>query len=71
MVRAGLEASAFQAQEMVEAMEADSGVKLSSINVDGGMTANELFMQFHADMAQVRVYRYAVPVAHAALFFGG
>eukprot|EP00618_Florenciella_parvula_P006730 CAMPEP_0119503910 /NCGR_PEP_ID=MMETSP1344-20130328/24928_1 /TAXON_ID=236787 /ORGANISM="Florenciella parvula, Strain CCMP2471" /LENGTH=512 /DNA_ID=CAMNT_0007540241 /DNA_START=66 /DNA_END=1601 /DNA_ORIENTATION=- len=73
VVRAGLEASAFQAQELFEAMEADSGVKLSSINVDGGMTANGLFMQFHADMARVRINRpkYLETTAMGAAYCAG
>ena len=73
VVRAGLEASAFQAQEMVEAMEADSGVKLDSINVDGGMTANEVFMQFHADIAQTKINRpkYLETTAMGAAYCAG
>src|ERR687892_731871 len=43
--------------EVVEAMDADSGVKLESLKVDGGMVANDLLMQFQADLLGVPVIR--------------
>jgi glycerol kinase len=57
IARATLEATAYQSREVVEAMDADSGVKLESLKVDGGMVANELLMQFQADLLGVPVAR--------------
>jgi glycerol kinase len=54
IARAVLEASAWQTREVVDAMAADSGVALTTLKVDGGMTANELLMQFQADVPVVR-----------------
>ncbi len=45
IVRAAIEASAFQAKEVLDAMGRDFGVKISRLSVDGGMTANNLLMQ--------------------------
>jgi glycerol kinase len=58
--RAALEATAYQTREVVEAMHADSGVGLRSLRVDGGMVANDLLMQFQADILGVPVTRPAV-----------
>ena len=60
IARAALEATAYQTREVLEAMEADSGVKLAELKVDGGMTANELLMQFQADQLGVDVVRPVV-----------
>ena len=60
IARAVLEATAFQTREVLEAMEADSGVKLAELKVDGGMTGNELLMQFQADQLGVDVVRPVV-----------
>ena len=60
LARAVLEASAYQTLEIVEAMNKDSGVALTSLKVDGGMVANELLMQFQADILDVPVIRPAV-----------
>ena len=60
IARAVLEATAFQTREVLEAMEADSGVKLAELKVDGGMVANELLMQFQADQLGVPVVRPVV-----------
>ena len=57
LARATLEATAFQSREVVDAMDADSGVKLESLKVDGGMVANDLLMQFQADILGVPVIR--------------
>ncbi|MCB0919207.1 MAG: glycerol kinase GlpK [Actinobacteria bacterium] len=57
MARAALEAAAFQSKEVIDAMQADSGVELTSLKVDGGMVVNELLMQFQADILQVPVIR--------------
>ena len=55
--RAALEATAFQTKEVLDAMEEDSGVKLNTLKVDGGMVRNDLLMQFQADMLGVPVVR--------------
>jgi glycerol kinase len=57
IARAALEATAYQTREVLDAMEADSGVKLTSLKVDGGMVFNELLMQFQADVLDVLVIR--------------
>lgn len=57
LARAVLEATAYQTREILEAMEKDSGVKLASLKVDGGMVFNELLMQFQADTLGVPVIR--------------
>lgn len=57
LARAALEATAYQTREVLDAMEKDSGVKLKSLKVDGGMVANELLMQFQADILDVPVVR--------------
>ena len=55
--RAALEAAAWQTKEVVDAADAAAGVALSELRVDGGMTANELLMQFQADVLGVPVIR--------------
>jgi glycerol kinase len=55
--RAALEAAAFQTREIVDAMQADSGVALKVLKADGGMTANALLMQIQADVLGVPVVR--------------
>jgi glycerol kinase len=57
IARAVLEAAAFQTREVLDAMEKDSGVKLTALKVDGGMVFNELLMQFQADILNVPVIR--------------
>ena len=57
LARAVLEATAWQVREVVEAMDADSGVKLTALKVDGGMTANNLLMQIQADVLGSPVVR--------------
>jgi glycerol kinase len=57
IARAVLEATAYQTREVLDAMEADSGVKLTALKVDGGMVFNELLMQFQADVLNVPVIR--------------
>jgi glycerol kinase len=58
--RAALEATAYQTREVLDAMEADSGVKLTALKVDGGMVYNEMLMQFQADILNVPVVRPTV-----------
>jgi glycerol kinase len=55
IARAALEATAWQTREVVDAMTADSGVALTALKVDGGMTANGLLMQFQADVLDTPV----------------
>jgi glycerol kinase len=57
IARAALEATAYQTREVLEAMEKDSGVKLTTLKVDGGMVFNDLLMQFQADILSVPVIR--------------
>ncbi len=57
IARAVLEATAFQTAEVLEAMNADSGVALAELRVDGGMTANSALMQFQADILGVPVVK--------------
>lgn len=57
LARAVLEANAYQTRDIVEAMDKDSGVKLSKLKVDGGMVYNNLLMQFQADTLNVPVIR--------------
>jgi glycerol kinase len=57
IARAALEATAFQTKEVLDAMQADSGVDLSELKVDGGMVVNETLMQFQADILGVPVVR--------------
>jgi glycerol kinase len=57
LARAGLEAIAFQSADVLDAMERDAGIKLRELRVDGGATANNLLMQFQADVLGVPVVR--------------
>lgn len=60
IARAALEATAYQTKEVLDAMEKDSGVKLTTLKVDGGMVYNDLLMQFQSDLLQVPVIRPSV-----------
>ena len=60
IARAALEATAFQTREVLDAMNADSGVDLTELKVDGGMTANDALMQFQADVLGVPVVKPVV-----------
>ena len=60
VARAALEATAFQTADVLDAMTADSGVELTELRVDGGMTDNELLMQFQTDMLGVEVVRPSI-----------
>src|SRR3989304_1657338 len=57
IARATLEATAWQTREVLDAMNADSGVALTALKVDGGMVYNELLMRFRADVLAVPVIR--------------
>jgi len=58
LARAALEATAFQTREVLDAMNADSGLELTELTVDGGMVGNDRLMQFQADIL-------GVPVVHS------
>jgi glycerol kinase len=60
LARAALEATGWQVRDVVDAMAADSGVSLTTLRVDGGMTASELLMRFQADVLGVPVVRPTV-----------
>jgi glycerol kinase len=60
IARAALEAVAFQTREVLDAVNADAGVDLTELKVDGGMVANEALMQFQADILNVPVVRPVV-----------
>lgn len=57
IARAVLEATAYQTREVLDAMEIDSGVKLTNLKVDGGMVVNDLLMQFQSDIVNVPVVK--------------
>ena len=57
LARAVLEATAFQSRDVFEAMEADAGIELTELKVDGGMVVNDILMQFQADVLDVDVVR--------------
>ena len=57
IARAVLESTAYQTKEVLDAMEIDSGVKLTNLKVDGGMVINELLMQFQSDILDVPVVK--------------
>ena len=57
VARAALESIAYQTLDVLRAMEADSGIVLKELRVDGGATANNLLMQFQSDILQVPVVR--------------
>jgi glycerol kinase len=60
LARAVLEATAFQTWEVLQAMEKDCGVRLETLRVDGGMTDDDLLMQFQADIVNRPVVRPAI-----------
>ncbi|HOC05954.1 MAG TPA: glycerol kinase GlpK [Bacillota bacterium] len=57
IIRATLESIAYQTRDVLEAMEEDSGIELTALNVDGGAVANNFLMQFQADILNVPVER--------------
>jgi glycerol kinase len=58
--RAALESIAFQVAEILDVMQKDSGIQIKELRVDGGAAANNLLLQFQADLLQVPVVRPAV-----------
>lgn len=73
IIRAALEAIAYQSRDLLDAMSKDSGVALRQIRVDGGAVANDFLMQFQADITNVEVKRPAVTetTAMGAAFLAG
>lgn len=73
IARAALEATAFQTQEVVAAMASDAGIALTELRVDGGMIANDLLMQFQADVlgAPVVIPKVAETTALGAAYAAG
>jgi glycerol kinase len=59
IARAAIESIAFQVADLVEAMQADSGLALPEMRVDGGATKDNLLMQFQADLLGVPIVRPA------------
>ena len=57
IARAALESIAYQTMDVLQAMEADSGINIKELRVDGGATVNNLLMQFQSDMLQCNVVR--------------
>jgi glycerol kinase len=57
IARASLESIAYQTMEVLKAMEADSGISIKELRVDGGATSNDLLMQFQADVLGTKVIR--------------
>ena len=57
IVRATLESIAYQTYDVIRAMEADSGIELAGLKVDGGASANNFLMQYQADVIGKEVYR--------------
>ena len=62
IIRATLESIAYQVEGVISAMEADAGIEIRSLNVDGGASANNFLMQFQSDMIQA-------PVSYTHLVF--
>jgi glycerol kinase len=73
IVRAALESIAFQSQDVLQVMEAESGIHLRELRVDGGAVRNEFLMQFQADLLGVTVTRPKVieTTALGAAFLAG
>ena len=73
IIRATLESIAYQTRDVLDAMQADSGIKLVGLQVDGGAVANNFLMQFQADVLNVEVHRpkvTEVPALGAAYLAG-
>lgn len=73
IIRAALESIAYQSNDVISSMEADTGVHLTSLKVDGGASANNFLMQFQSDISDVAVVRPATTEATAqgAAFLAG
>ncbi len=73
IVRATLESIAYQCRDVIEAMEKDTGIKVSSIKADGGASQNDFLLQFLADILDIEVERPVMLEATAlgAAYFAG
>jgi glycerol kinase len=73
LARAALESIAYQVADVLDAMRADAGIKITSLRVDGGAATNNLLMQFQADMLGVPVVRPKIfeTTALGAAFLAG
>ena len=73
IVRATLESIAYQVNDVLRAMEEDSGIRLSSLQVDGGASANNFLMQFQSDIMNTKVERpaYIETTAMGAAYLAG
>ena len=61
VVRAALESLAYQVSDLAVAMEADAGVPISALNVDGGASANDFLMQFQSDVLHLSLIHISAP----------
>ena len=66
IIRAALESVAYQSDDMLRAMESDIGKRLTSLKVDGGMSANKFLMQFQSDISDITVMQPETTEATAA-----
>ena len=66
IIRAALESIAYQTEDVIRAMQADFGGEINNLRVDGGASANDLLMQFQADISKVNVFRPDTMEATAA-----
>ncbi len=73
IIKAALESIAFQTRDVLAAMEEDSGISISRLNVDGGATSNDYLMQFQSDILGVEVDRPQITESTAlgAAFLAG
>lgn len=73
LARAALESIAFQTYEVLKAMEADSGIDIHELRVDGGASIDDLLMQFQADLLKIKVVRPEITetTALGAAYFAG
>ena len=73
LIRAALEAIAYQSKDLIEAMIEDSGITVNSLKVDGGATANNFLMQFQSDILNINVLRPEIveTTALGAAFLAG
>ena len=59
IVRAAIESIAYQSADVISSMEADTGIKIKKLKVDGGASANDFLMKFQADISDINVVRTA------------
>ena len=60
IIRAAQESAAYQVMDVLRALQADTGIKIDSLNVDGGLSCNDFVMQFQADISGISVVRPVV-----------